>query len=191
MRKSLFTAIALLSLMPGAYAAAQQPVELGTQCVISDAGVATLVGTPAPTIPALLAQYPKGGPTLARAIAEALAANPRLAADVILLARNANEPVRIAIAAGLARAVADLQEPQPDSAALIKQALGCADDKMRTAFEDALAPVYAANNGSGGSNAGGNGGGGFGGAFSPGIGGGVGGGSGGGKGRCNNKISCN
>src|SRR5215204_4612571 len=126
MRKSLFTAIALLSLVPAAHAADTQSLEIGTQCVISPAGVATLVGTPAPTIPAILARYPRGGPALARAIAAALAANPRLAADAILAAQNASEPVRIAIAAGLARAVADLQEPQPDSAALIRQALGCA-----------------------------------------------------------------
>jgi 4-hydroxy-3-methylbut-2-en-1-yl diphosphate synthase IspG/GcpE len=176
MRKSLFTAIALLFLAPGAYAVEDKTVEVGAHCAVSEAGVATLVGTPAPTIPAILARHPKGGPTLARAIAEALTANPRLAADVIQAARDASEPVRIGIAAGLARAVADLQEAQPESATLIKQALGCADAQTRTAFEDALAPAFAENN------AGGNGGGASGGLpLGNGVGQGIGGGNGGGR----------
>jgi hypothetical protein len=62
------------------------------------------VGTVSPQITALLAQFPAGGPGLRAAIAQAVEANPSLAADAVFAAQSGNASQKEAIGSGLADA---------------------------------------------------------------------------------------
>jgi hypothetical protein len=62
------------------------------------------VGTVSPTITALLAQFPAGGPGLRAAIALAIEGNPSLAADAVFAAQSGNASQKEAIGSGLADA---------------------------------------------------------------------------------------
>jgi hypothetical protein len=62
------------------------------------------VGTVSPTITALLAQFPAGGPGLRAAVALAIEGNPSLAADAVFAAQSSNASQKEAIGSGLADA---------------------------------------------------------------------------------------
>jgi hypothetical protein len=62
------------------------------------------VGTVSPTITALLAQFPAGGPGLRAGIALAIESDPSLAADAVFAAQSANQSQKEAVGSGLADA---------------------------------------------------------------------------------------
>ncbi len=136
MRKCLLAAWALACLMGASPPAVAQLVN-DTLCA----------GTVSRQISGLLAQFPGGGPGLRAAIAQLVEATPSLAADAVLLARNANSAQKEAIGAGLADAANYFAKCGSDfcrgAESRVRTAMNCADAGTRIGFILGEAPTLA------------------------------------------------